>query len=408
MYRGVRWAAMAEQQGRATAAVAWRYLPGPSTPAGDASAREELLTEALAAEPLEPPAAGPVRLAHAVNGAPLLVGDSRTVTASHSRGDRGDWLAVGVAEGRVGVDLERVRVMPSAAALARRWFPTMEQQLLQGASESFRQPRPSGDDWEAAELFWQLWTRKEALAKALRLPLPDALGIPVPQGARPAGLRLRTWQMADHSSDERATLSAAADVQPLLVPSQPTITTARMRLRPLRIGDATFIDDLDAEPRVRRYTDQPPPIPGHGERTVRRWLAEAGQRPGVGFWLAVDAAAGTPIGWFHLRCPRPTEPALAGDLSLGYRLLPEVWGRGLATEGARALIRHGLVHLRAPRVTATALADNHASVAVMTRAGMRSVHNWEYHARDGSAKAAVLFAARRAGSVPGQSGVADR
>lgn len=400
MYRGVRWAAMAEQQGRATAAVAWRYLPGPSTPAGDTSAREELLTEALAAEPLEPSAAGPVRLAHDVNGAPLLVGDSRTVTASHSRGDHGHWRAVGVAEGRVGVDLERVRVMPSAAALARRWFPTMEQQLLQGASESFRQQRPSGDDWEAAELFWQLWTRKEALAKALRLPLPDALGIPVPQDARPAGLRLRTWQLADHSSDERATLSAAADVQPLLVPSQPTITTARMRLRPLRIGDATFIDDLDADPRVRRYTDQPPPIPGHGERTVGRWLAEAGQRPGVGFWLAEDAAAGTPIGWFHLRCPRPTEPAIAGDLSLGYRLLPEVWGRGLAIEGARALARYGLVHLRAPRVTATALADNHASVAVMRGAGMRAAEDWAYLAQDGQLRAAVLFAIDDPGAIP--------
>ncbi len=50
-----------------------------------------------------------------------------------------------------------------------------------------------------------------------------------------------------------------------------------------------------------------------------------------------------------------------------------MWGRGLATEGSRALLDHAFVTLGLPRVWATTMAVNAGSRAVMEKLGMRHV-----------------------------------
>jgi RimJ/RimL family protein N-acetyltransferase len=64
---------------------------------------------------------------------------------------------------------------------------------------------------------------------------------------------------------------------------------------------------------------------------------------------------------------------LAGGTELGYRLYPAFWGRGLATEGARALIGSAFGRLRLDRVVATTMADNAGSWRVLEKCGMRRV-----------------------------------
>ncbi|BDZ51544.1 hypothetical protein GCM10025867_37850 [Frondihabitans sucicola] len=58
---------------------------------------------------------------------------------------------------------------------------------------------------------------------------------------------------------------------------------------------------------------------------------------------------------------------------MGYRLLPAFWGRGLASEGAAALLDHGFRRLDLPKIFAETMAVNTASRAVMSRLGMRHV-----------------------------------
>ncbi len=56
---------------------------------------------------------------------------------------------------------------------------------------------------------------------------------------------------------------------------------------------------------------------------------------------------------------------------VGYIVDPEVAGQGIGTATARALLRAAFERLGLRRVTATANADNSASVSVLERAGMR-------------------------------------
>jgi RimJ/RimL family protein N-acetyltransferase len=88
---------------------------------------------------------------------------------------------------------------------------------------------------------------------------------------------------------------------------------------------------------------------------------------GYGFWAAIDKTSDRFLGWFHLR---PQDGDRVDQPELGYRLRREVWGRGYATEGARALIRKGFTDLGAQRVVASAFRANLASRRVMEKCGM--------------------------------------
>jgi RimJ/RimL family protein N-acetyltransferase len=55
---------------------------------------------------------------------------------------------------------------------------------------------------------------------------------------------------------------------------------------------------------------------------------------------------------------------------IGWRLAPEYWGQGLATEAAHAVLTYGLEILGFPRVIATIQADNQASIRIALKLGM--------------------------------------
>jgi len=110
---------------------------------------------------------------------------------SHTRG-----LAVcAVARGaQLGVDAERIDPARARLELARRYFAPQETALLEGADETRR-----------AELFFRLWTLKEAFLKARGTGLAaglDAFAIELSDQARPQ-LRLRR-PLAHQGSDEPA------------------------------------------------------------------------------------------------------------------------------------------------------------------------------------------------------------
>jgi RimJ/RimL family protein N-acetyltransferase len=103
--------------------------------------------------------------------------------------------------------------------------------------------------------------------------------------------------------------------------------------------------------------------------------------PASGFWAARTRADDGFIGWFGLQPVRPAAAAmvdwpdaLPGDttvVSLGYRLRASAWGRGYATEGARALIQRAFTELGASLIVATTMAVNTASRRVLEKAGLK-------------------------------------
>src|SRR5437879_4024094 len=60
----------------------------------------------------------------------------------------------------------------------------------------------------------------------------------------------------------------------------------------------------------------------------------------------------------------------AKEIEIGYRLHPDFWNRGLATEAARAVRDHAFANLQLERVISLIHADNHASRRVTEKNGM--------------------------------------
>lgn len=145
----------------------------------------------------------------------------------------------------------------------------------------------------------------------------------------------------------------------------PTLTTARLRLRPFDIADADALFALHRNARVLRYWDAPP----WTERArAERFIAACRQMAddGTGARLAIERMPdGAFIGWCSLsRWNRDYRSA-----ALGYCLEETAWGHGYATEAARALLQWGFDTLDLNRVQAETDTRNLASAHVLEKLG---------------------------------------
>ncbi len=107
--------------------------------------------------------------------------------------------------------------------------------------------------------------------------------------------------------------------------------------------------------------------------TLPRILGDYQELPaGTGCFAATDKQDGAPLGWFGLRPPESAglDRHASGTTEVGYRLFPAAWGRGYATEGARALVGQAFTALGFERVVATTMTVNIASRRVLEKAGL--------------------------------------
>lgn len=163
---------------------------------------------------------------------------------------------------------------------------------------------------------------------------------------------------------------------------QSVLRSSRIALVPLSDEHLEYEVELDSDPEVMRYL-------GNGrarsraevEDCHRRRLAAAALVPGLGFWVGfVDADF---VGWWILEPPDRTDQGpVEGQAELGYRLLPRYWRGGLASEGARELIRHGFEDLGLTRIFAETMMVNTASRATMASIGMEYIRTFQLEWED--------------------------
>jgi len=124
------------------------------------------------------------------------------------------------------------------------------------------------------------------------------------------------------------------------VPVPLEIRTDRLCLRRLTAAHLPDLVELDSDPEVMRFISggEPSSRQRYESELLPRMLAWDAEP--YGFLAAYEADAF--VGWFHLR---PTVAPGETMLELGYRLRRAAWGRGLATEGGRALVRYAFEEL---------------------------------------------------------------
>jgi RimJ/RimL family protein N-acetyltransferase len=150
------------------------------------------------------------------------------------------------------------------------------------------------------------------------------------------------------------------------------VQTARLELRAITEEDVEALAALDARPEIRAAID---PFGEHVPEDPAALRAYARRLVGhPGFLAGVERQTGTLVGCFQFEEPdgRPAER------ELGYRLHPETWAKGYATEGAGALLRDAFARPGIARVYAHSLLDNPGSIRVMEKIGMTYAGPWSY------------------------------
>lgn len=156
------------------------------------------------------------------------------------------------------------------------------------------------------------------------------------------------------------------------------LETERMLLRRFTEEDAEPLAALYGDPRVMRFISlQPPTLAEVESKILPAYLREYHElADGLGSFAAIEKETGQMAGRFALK--PAASYGLTGGTELGYRLHPAFWGRGLATEGARALIASAFERLQLDRVVATTMADNTGSWRVLEKGGLRRVRTFYY------------------------------
>jgi len=155
------------------------------------------------------------------------------------------------------------------------------------------------------------------------------------------------------------------------------ILTERLEIRAFKPSDLQALHTVYGDPEVTRWMPSYSTIE-QTRRALEKHVA-AGRAGGPALWAVVERGSGQLIGDAGLA---PLD-GLGPDVELGYTLGRRWWGRGYATEAARACLEEAFGPLGLKRVVAVVRPENAASIHVveklgMTRQGTRFAHGAEH------------------------------
>ena len=145
------------------------------------------------------------------------------------------------------------------------------------------------------------------------------------------------------------------------------IETPRLQLRELDIEDAPFILELLNEPAFLNFIGDKGVRDMAGARDyIMHGPVASYRRFGFGLYAVTLRNGDTPIGICGL-VKRDVLP----DADLGFAFLTRFHALGYAAESARAVMHHAATVLKLNRVVAIVAFDNHKSIAVLEKVGLR-------------------------------------
>ncbi|MCI0712383.1 MAG: GNAT family N-acetyltransferase [Chloroflexi bacterium] len=164
------------------------------------------------------------------------------------------------------------------------------------------------------------------------------------------------------------------------------LETERCILRPPTLEDLDdWVKKLFADPDVTRYVPNRHLTPREDAERAFNESEIMWTNYGYGGWAIIDKDDGQIFGRCGLTYHEDT-----GDVELGYGLARTYWGKGIATEVARACVRFGFEVVKLPQITAVVVPENIASWGVLERLGFVFKKEGIYHDQN-----VVYYAIRR-------------
>jgi ribosomal-protein-alanine N-acetyltransferase len=160
---------------------------------------------------------------------------------------------------------------------------------------------------------------------------------------------------------------------------QITLVTERLILRELLPTDAERLFELDSNPEVHKYLGNNPITAIEQAREVIANIRLQYVENGIGRWAVIEKSSGNFIGWSGLKFIKEYENNHINFYDVGYRLMPKYWGKGYATESAKAAIEYGFTKLNLNEIIGTVNVDNIKSRRALEKCGLVYVEQFMWN-----------------------------
>lgn len=148
-----------------------------------------------------------------------------------------------------------------------------------------------------------------------------------------------------------------------------SLESDRLLLRAWRDEDLPAFAALNADPQVMRYF--PAPLTSEQSDALADKIRQFLQQHGWGLW-ALEVKGGAPfIGFVGLAIPADDLPC-SPCVEIGWRLAAAHWGKGYASEAAKAALHFAFEHMNLAEVVSFTAGTNQPSRRVMEHIGMSS------------------------------------
>ncbi|GBF80989.1 GNAT family N-acetyltransferase [Aphanothece sacrum] len=153
------------------------------------------------------------------------------------------------------------------------------------------------------------------------------------------------------------------------------IITPRLILRRWQTEDQQTFSQINADPRVMEFL--PKPLSFDESNSFIERIETHFEENGFGLWATQLQDSPSLIGFIGLSIPR-FQASFTPCVEIGWRLGYDYWGKGYATEGAKAALEFAFTQLNLPEVLSFTVPKNWRSRRVMERIDMKFSQEFDH------------------------------
>lgn len=147
----------------------------------------------------------------------------------------------------------------------------------------------------------------------------------------------------------------------------------RLILRDILPTDVEDFFEMDSNAEVHKYLGNMPSTNIMQTNDMIQNIRQQYFDNGIGRWAVIEKESGEFIGWSGMKFITEEWNKHVNFYDVGYRLHPEYWRKGYATESAMAALEYGFNDLQLPVIYGTANIDNKASIHVLEKCGLKFI-----------------------------------
>jgi [ribosomal protein S5]-alanine N-acetyltransferase len=145
--------------------------------------------------------------------------------------------------------------------------------------------------------------------------------------------------------------------------------TPRLTLRRFTQADAPVVQQLNSNPNVLKYLDEPLLETEEHALHILNSIILPQYKNNLGRWAIHLKTTNEFIGWCGLKYRQELD-----EIDLGYRLMQQYWGNGYAFEAAKHSLDYAFQQLHLKTIVGRAHINNLASLKILEKLGMQFIN----------------------------------